>query len=131
MEIEIELVAFKRFQAHYAMDLDEKMSVQARRKEEGNALFKKGQYEAAIKKYEEALEYGAWDSEVQKREDRSLQRKEKERKAVDEIKVASHVNMAVCYLRIADKCYAHEKLGNRERAIEQCNKARQMAQFVG
>jgi hypothetical protein len=34
--------------------------------------------------------------------------------------------MAVCYLRIADKCYAHEKLGNREKAIEQCNKALKM-----
>ena len=51
VEIEIELVTFKRFQAHYAMDLDEKMTVQARRKEEGNALFKKGQYEEVSRRH--------------------------------------------------------------------------------
>ena len=44
VEVELTLVECVRFQAHYSMELDEKMGVQARRKEEGNALFKTGRY---------------------------------------------------------------------------------------
>ncbi|KAL1496800.1 hypothetical protein AB1Y20_014386 [Prymnesium parvum] len=123
VQVELELVDFQRFQPHYGMELDEKLMVQVRRKEEGNALFKKGEYEEALKKYEAAIEYTALGCEVQKRDDRSLQQKERERKLADEVKMASHVNSALCYLRLAEKAYAHERLSKREKAIEECNKA--------
>jgi tetratricopeptide (TPR) repeat protein len=69
------------------------------------------------------LEYTAHGCEVQRREDWSLSRKESERAQVDAIKVASHVNAAVCYLRIAESSYAHERLTMREKAILECNRA--------
>ena len=89
----------------------------------GQRALQAGQYEAALVKYGEAIEYTAHGCEVQQRDDRSLARKERERRTLDEVAASSHVNSAVCHLRLADACYAHERLGHWEKAIDGCNKA--------
>ena len=55
VEVEIELVSVDRFKANYMMEVSEKVGTQAKRKEQGNALFKKSEYAAALLRWELAI----------------------------------------------------------------------------
>ena len=62
--MELELVECDRFKANYMMEVTEKMETQVKRREQGNVLFKAGDYVGALTRYDEALEYASWASEV-------------------------------------------------------------------
>lgn len=62
--MELELIDLDRFKANYMMEVDEKVSTQQKRRAQGNELFKAGDYDGAIKRYDEAIEYAAMACEV-------------------------------------------------------------------
>ena len=62
-------------------------------------LFKEADYENALKRYEEAIEYAGWASEVCMQEVPYAEQ-HAQRKTIDSNKALTYVNMAVCHLRL-------------------------------
>ena len=110
VEVEIELVKVSNFKQNYMMELDEKVDAQVKRKEQGNQAFKEKDYVTALKRYDDALEYAAMASEVCMR-DIPYAEQHKQRKHIEDNRVATHVNMAVCYMRIAEMWREKESKG--------------------
>ena len=138
VEIELELVEVDRFKPSYAMELDEKIAAQIRRKAQGNELFKLGDYEGALRRYDEALEYAANGSEVCMADTPYAEQRAK-RMAIDANKTSTYVNMARCHLKLGelgrpvldfqtDETHGPSEDGTPPpsramKAIEQCDKA--------
>jgi len=70
----------------------EKIAAAAKRKEEGNALFKQGKYAEASKKYNKVLDYFKHSYGIT----------EEEKKPVDEVKLASLLNLAACQVKLKE-----------------------------
>ena len=135
VEIDLELVEVDRFKPSYAMELDEKIATQIRRKAQGNELFKLGDYEGALRRYDEALEYAAIGSEICMADIPYAEQRAK-RMAIDANKMSTYVNMAMCHLKLGElgrpvldsKTDGPSEDGTpppsrAKKAIEQCDKA--------
>ena len=135
VEIDLELVEVDRFKPSYAMELDEKIATQIRRKAQGNELFKLGDYEGALRRYDEALEYAAIGSEICMADMPYAEQRAK-RMAIDANKMSTYVNMAMCHLKLGElgrpvldsKTDGPSEDGTpppsrARKAIEQCDKA--------
>lgn len=74
------------------MSTPEKIEAAAKRKEEGNAVFKAGKYERASKRYEKAVKFVEYDSTFN----------EEEKKQAKALKITCNLNNAACKLKLKD-----------------------------
>ncbi|XP_031479364.1 peptidyl-prolyl cis-trans isomerase FKBP62-like isoform X1 [Nymphaea colorata] len=98
---EIEMISFTKEKEPWEMDTREKIDAAAKKKEEGNILFKSGKYQQAAKKYTKAadcLNEGSFE--------------DGEEKAAKTLKVSCWLNNAACSL----------KLNNFNDTIQLCSK---------
>jgi FK506-binding protein 4/5 len=89
---EIELVEFVKDKESWDLEIPEKLENAGKRKEDGNVLFKAGNYARAAKRYEKAVKLIEYDSsfdEAQKKEAKAL-------------KISCNLNMAACKLKLKD-----------------------------
>ncbi|KAL0432594.1 UNVERIFIED_CONTAM: peptidyl-prolyl isomerase [Sesamum latifolium] len=99
---EVEMLDFVREKAPWELSNTERIEAAARKKEEGNQLFKNGKYQRAAKKYDKAADYVG--------EDGSLA--DDDEKVVKSLRVSCWLNGAACSL----------KLNNFGEAINLCSK---------
>ncbi|KAG0453654.1 hypothetical protein HPP92_024958 [Vanilla planifolia] len=89
---EVELVSFVKEKESWDMNNTEKIEAAAKKKEEGNALFKLGKFAKASKRYEKAaklIEYDSSFSDEEKQQSKAL-------------KVTCNLNDAACKLKLKD-----------------------------
>ncbi|WJX81601.1 70 kDa peptidyl-prolyl isomerase [Trifolium repens] len=107
---EVELVAFDKEKESWDMSTEEKVEAAAKKKEEGNVLFKAGKYARASKRYEKAVKYIEYDSSFS----------EEEKKLSKTLKIASLLNNAACKLKLKEYKDA-ERLCTKVLDIESTN----------
>jgi FK506-binding protein 4/5 len=101
VEVELELVEFVRAKEAYDMDLREKAAAQAKKKGQGNALFRGGEWAAAVKRYERANQFALAASDLEKSGVAAAEKGEAEA-AAKRLKLSCFLNMAACQLKLAD-----------------------------
>lgn len=74
------------------METPEKLETAAKRKEDGNALFKAGNYARAAKRYEKAVKLIEYDSSFD----------DEQKKQAKALKISCNLNMAACKLKLKD-----------------------------
>ncbi|XP_024404088.1 peptidyl-prolyl cis-trans isomerase FKBP62 isoform X2 [Physcomitrium patens] len=89
---EIELVEFIKEKESWELEVPEKLELAAKKKEDGNALFKAGNYARASKRYEKAVKLIEYDSSFD----------DAQKKQAKTLKVSCNLNMAACKLKLKD-----------------------------
>lgn len=89
---EVEMVSFTKEKESWDMNTPEKIEAAAKKKEEGNALFKARKYERASKRYEKAAKFIEYDSTFS----------EEEKKQAQTLKITCNLNNAACKLKLED-----------------------------
>lgn len=89
---ELELVSFEKEKESWDMNTQEKIEAAAKKKEEGNALFKAGKYARASKRYEKAVKYIEYDSSFS----------DEEKKQAKALKISCNLNNAACKLKMKE-----------------------------
>ncbi|GJP31606.1 hypothetical protein CLOM_g14251 [Closterium sp. NIES-68] len=89
---ELRLADFVKDRESWELGDEEKISHAAKKKEEGNLLFKSGKYIRAAKKYSKALKLIEYDTQF----------KDEEKKAAKVLKVSCSLNEAACQLKLRD-----------------------------
>lgn len=89
---ELELVSFEKEKESWDMNTQEKIEAAAKKKEEGNALFKAGKYARASKRYEKAVKYIEYDSSFS----------DEEKKQAKALKISCNLNNAACKLKLKE-----------------------------
>nr|XP_043622846.1 peptidyl-prolyl cis-trans isomerase FKBP62-like [Erigeron canadensis] len=107
---EIELVSFVKDKESWDMNTQEKIDAAGRKKEEGNAYFKAGNYLKATKRYEKAAKFIEYDTSFS----------EEEKKQSKALKVSCNLNNAACKLKLKDYKQA-EKLCTKVLEIDSQN----------
>ncbi|KAH0471151.1 hypothetical protein IEQ34_000874 [Dendrobium chrysotoxum] len=107
---EVELVSFVKDKESWDMNNAEKIEAAAKKKEEGNALFKVGKYAKASKRYEKGAKLIEYDSSFS----------EEEKKQSKALKVTCNLNNAACKLKLKDYKEA-EKLCTKVLEAENTN----------
>ncbi|CAJ1921462.1 unnamed protein product [Sphenostylis stenocarpa] len=107
---EVELVSFEKEKESWDLNNEEKLEAAAKKKEEGNVLFKAGKYARASKRYEKAVKYVEYDTSFG----------EEEKKMAKTLKVACNLNNAACKLKLKDYKEA-EKLCTKVLDLESTN----------
>ena len=74
------------------METTEKLETAAKRKEDGNALFKAGKYARAAKRYEKAVKLVEYDTNFD----------DAQKKQAKALKVSCNLNMAACNLKLKE-----------------------------
>lgn len=92
LEYEIQLVSFQKDKESWELGDEEKVANAAKKKEQGNVLFKAGKYARAAKKYSKALKLIEFDTSF----------KDEEKKASKALKVSCQLNEAACQLKLND-----------------------------
>ncbi|WOL04409.1 70 kDa peptidyl-prolyl isomerase-like [Canna indica] len=107
---EVELVSFVKEKESWDMNNEEKIEAAAKKKEEGNALFKLGKYARASKRYEKGAKFIEHDNSFS----------EEEKKQSRALKATCNLNNAACKLKLKDYKEA-EKLCTKVLEIESRN----------
>ncbi|KAF2292546.1 hypothetical protein GH714_025436 [Hevea brasiliensis] len=107
---EVELVSFVQEKGSWEMNIQEKIEAAGKKKEEGNVLFKGGEYARASKRYEKAVKYIEYTSSYS----------DEEKKQANALKVACNLNNAACELKLKEYTQA-EKLCTKVLEIESRN----------
>lgn len=89
---EIELVDFVKDKDSWELETPEKLENARKRKEDGNALFKAGNYARAAKRYEKAVKLIEYDSSFD----------DDQKKQAKALKISCNLNMAACKLKLKD-----------------------------
>lgn len=89
---ELELVSFVKDKESWDMNTAEKIEAAAKKKEEGNALFKLGKYARASKRYEKGAKFIEYDTSFS----------EEEKKQSKALKIQINLNDAACKLKLKD-----------------------------
>ncbi|KAL6661840.1 hypothetical protein ACP70R_001224 [Stipagrostis hirtigluma subsp. patula] len=89
---EVELVSFVKDKESWDLNNEEKIEAAGKKKEEGNALFKSGNYAKASKRYEKAAKFIEYDSSFS----------EEEKKQSKQLKISCNLNNAACKLKLKD-----------------------------
>lgn len=89
---EMEMVSFTKEKESWEMSTAEKIEAAAKKKEEGNALFKAGKYQRASKRYEKAVKFIEYDSTFS----------DEEKKQAKALKITCNLNNAACKLKLKD-----------------------------
>ncbi|KAG6478260.1 hypothetical protein ZIOFF_061695 [Zingiber officinale] len=107
---EVELVSFVKEKESWDMNTEEKIEAAAKKKEEGNALFKLGKYARASKRYEKGEKFVEHDSSFS----------DDEKKQSRALKAACNLNNAACKLKLKNYKEA-EKLCTKVLELESRN----------
>uniref|UniRef100_A0A7C9EMT0 peptidylprolyl isomerase n=1 Tax=Opuntia streptacantha TaxID=393608 RepID=A0A7C9EMT0_OPUST len=107
---EVELVSFEKEKESWDMNTQEKIEAAAKKKEEGNALFKAGKYGRASKRYEKAVKYIEYDSSFS----------DEEKKQAKALKISCNLNTAACKLKLKEYKQA-EKLCTKVLEMDSMN----------
>nr|GMD89177.1 peptidyl-prolyl cis-trans isomerase FKBP62-like isoform X1 [Ipomoea batatas] len=89
---EVEMLDFKREKAPWEISSHERIEVASRKKEEGNALFKIGKYQRALKKYDKAVDFVSEDGPFG----------DDDQNMVKSLRVSCWLNGAACCLKLDD-----------------------------
>eukprot|EP00897_Mesotaenium_endlicherianum_P005560 jgi/Mesen1/5031/ME000025S04430 len=92
LEYEVELVDFVKDKESWDMSDQEKVDAAAKRKEEGNALFKAGKYVRAVNKYSKGLKLIEYDSQFDP----------EPRKQARALQMSYYLNEAACRLKLKE-----------------------------
>eukprot|EP00244_Chara_vulgaris_P010927 TRINITY_DN5176_c0_g1_i4.p1 TRINITY_DN5176_c0_g1~~TRINITY_DN5176_c0_g1_i4.p1 ORF type:complete len:610 (+),score=211.38 TRINITY_DN5176_c0_g1_i4:296-2125(+) len=92
LTFEVEMVSLVKERESWDMDNAEKVETAAKRKEDGNALFKAGKIVRASKKYEKAVKLVDYDSSFD----------DEQKKLAKALKIACNLNNAACKLKLKD-----------------------------
>ncbi|VFQ75155.1 unnamed protein product [Cuscuta campestris] len=98
---EVEMLEFTREKDPWEMSIHERIEIASRKKEGGNALFKLGKYQRALKTYAKAVDYVSEGSPFEV----------DDQKLIKSLQVSCWLNGAACSL----------KLDNFQEAIKQCS----------
>eukprot|EP01116_Phalansterium_solitarium_P009441 TRINITY_DN23585_c0_g1_i1.p1 TRINITY_DN23585_c0_g1~~TRINITY_DN23585_c0_g1_i1.p1 ORF type:complete len:471 (+),score=192.18 TRINITY_DN23585_c0_g1_i1:116-1414(+) len=90
VRLEIELLEFEKEKAAWEMSTDEKFEVAARKRQEGNELFKEAKYKRAAKKYKAAADLFQHDANL----------KEEDKQRAKQLKLPCWLNLAACELKL-------------------------------
>uniref|UniRef100_A0A0V0II61 peptidylprolyl isomerase n=1 Tax=Solanum chacoense TaxID=4108 RepID=A0A0V0II61_SOLCH len=107
---EVELVSFVKEKESWDMNTQEKIEAAGKKKEEGNALFKAGNYARASTRYEKAAKFIEGDTDFS----------EEEKKQAKALKISCNLNNAACKLKLKDYKQA-EKLCTKVLETESTN----------
>ncbi|XP_067655374.1 peptidyl-prolyl cis-trans isomerase FKBP4-like [Haliotis asinina] len=103
VEYEVEMKSFEKVKEGWEMDTKEKLEQSDIAKSKGTTFFKAGNYKKAIQHYQKIVSYLEFETSLE----------EEDQKKRDTLMLASHLNLAMCYL----------KTGDSLKAVEQCDKA--------
>ncbi|XP_027332739.1 70 kDa peptidyl-prolyl isomerase-like isoform X4 [Abrus precatorius] len=107
---DVEMMDFIKEKAPWELNSKEKIEVAGRKKEEGNVLFKSGNYQRARKKYEKAADFVSEDGSFG----------DEEQKLAEALRVLCWLNGAACCLKLNDLPGAI-KLCSQVLDVEFCN----------
>ncbi|XP_057534692.1 peptidyl-prolyl cis-trans isomerase FKBP62-like [Amaranthus tricolor] len=107
---EVELVSFEKEKESWDMNTEEKIEAAGKKKEEGNALFKAGNYVRASKRYEKAVKFVEYDTSFS----------DDEKKQSKALKITCNLNNAACKLKLKDYKQA-EKLCTKVLELDSMN----------
>ncbi|KAK7321630.1 hypothetical protein VNO77_32458 [Canavalia gladiata] len=107
---DVEMMDFVKEKAPWELDSKEKIEVAGRKKEEGNVLFKSGNYRRALKKYDKAADFVSEDGSFG----------DEEQKLAKVVRVSCWLNGAACSLKLNDFPGAI-KLCSQVLDVEFCN----------
>lgn len=89
---EVEMLDFVKEKAPWELNNQEKIEAAGKKKEEGNILFKDGNYQRAGKKYDKAVDYVSEDGLFQ----------DDEQKQIKALRISCWLNGAACSLKLSD-----------------------------
>ncbi|KAE8715630.1 Peptidyl-prolyl cis-trans isomerase FKBP65 [Hibiscus syriacus] len=89
---EVEMLDFVKEKAPWELNSKEKIESAGKKKEEGNVLFKNGNYQRAGKKYDKAVDYVSEDGLF----------RDDEQKLMKELRISCWLNGAACSLKLSD-----------------------------
>ncbi|GMI91081.1 rotamase FKBP 1, FK506 BINDING PROTEIN 62 [Hibiscus trionum] len=89
---EVEMLDFVKEKAPWELNSKEKIEAAGKKKEEGNILFKNGNYQRAGKKYDKAVDYVSEDGLFQ----------DDEQKLMKALRISCWLNGAACSLKLSD-----------------------------
>lgn len=94
LKVRLELVEFEKAKDEWDLEPAERVELQLRKKEQGNALFAQGLYARALPKYEKSI------AVVQDAGDELAEGEQ--RQGAEKVRLQCHLNQAACYLRLGD-----------------------------
>ncbi|XP_018611467.2 peptidyl-prolyl cis-trans isomerase FKBP4 [Scleropages formosus] len=103
LQYKIKLTAFEKAKESWEMNTDEKLEQSSIVKEKGTQYFKEGKFKQASVQYKKIVSWLEHESGLQ----------EEDEKRARVLRLAAHLNLAMCYL----------KLQEQNQALENCNKA--------
>ncbi|KPP60933.1 peptidyl-prolyl cis-trans isomerase FKBP4-like [Scleropages formosus] len=103
LQYKIKLTAFEKAKESWEMNTDEKLEQSSIVKEKGTQYFKEGKFKQASVQYRKIVSWLEHESGLQ----------EEDEKRARVLRLAAHLNLAMCYL----------KLQEQNQALENCNKA--------
>ena len=103
VHVELQLVDFVRAKEPYELAMPAKLSLQEKRKEQGNVCFKRGELERALKLYQRSNTI-VQQSDLSSDDARGRSEAEiaTDRAASTKVKLSCHLNSAQCHLKLAD-----------------------------
>ena len=102
VHVELQLVGFVRAKEPYELEMPAKLSLQERRKEQGNVHFKRGEIERALKLYQRSNTIVQESDLSDARAGRSEAEIAADTAASHKVKLSCHLNSAQCHLKLAD-----------------------------
>jgi len=110
VEAEVRLVGFERGKEAWAMSLAERLASQLKKKEQGNALFRRGEFERALRRYEASNSRAPEAADLAKAieaascggDEEAASAANERKAAAEQVRLACLVNMAACQLRLGE-----------------------------
>lgn len=102
VHVELQLVDFVRAKEPYELEMPAKLSLQEKRKEQGNVHFKRGELERALKLYQRSNTIVQGSDLSDARGGRSEAEIAADTAASHKVKLSCHLNSAQCLLKLAD-----------------------------
>ncbi|KAL1499921.1 hypothetical protein AB1Y20_012603 [Prymnesium parvum] len=116
VEIDLTLVDFVAPRKIHELTTKEAVELQALKKGQGDALFKRGQYDLAVARYEKSNAAARHPYDVMHGPESQME-KEALKATIASVRLASYLNLAACHIKIGGKERAESALAAAEEAL--------------